>query len=146
MAWEPLRICIGDGTTGYIFFKLEGTSAASNDGRGFPNTTSGGFGGQFFHSNNNIRKITLDLTARGVAKGEIKIRIFTRWWISQLNGTTNIEFRHCLPMVSFHCPSTPVANNYVSMFTHEHTENWNGCVQEISMVIVNLIAKVFRPP
>ena len=110
--------------SGYIFFKLEGTSAASMMGGVFQYHI-GGFGGYSSSTANIIRKITLDLTARGVAKVKsgksTNIHLMVDI-LKALNGTTNMSFA-TLPMVHSIAPGTPVANNYVSMFTHEHTEN-----------------------
>ena len=67
---EPLRICIGDGTAA-IFSSAGRYQRRFNDGRGFP-IPHRGFGGYSSSTANNIRKITLDLTARGVGQGEIR--------------------------------------------------------------------------
>lgn len=110
--------------SGYIFFKLEGTSPVAGMG-GIFQYHIGGFGGYSASTANNIRKITLDLTARGVPK--VKAGKATNIHLmvdilKALSGTTTMSFA-ATNMIHSIAPGTSVANNYVNMFGHEHTEN-----------------------
>ena len=110
--------------SGYIFFKLEGTCPVAPMG-GIFQYHVGGFGGYSSSTANNIRKITLDLTARGVAK--VKAGKSTNIHLmvdiqKALSGTSTMSFA-TLNMIHSIAPGTPVANNYANMFEHEHTEN-----------------------
>ncbi len=110
--------------SGYIFFKFEGTSPVAPMGGVFQYHI-GGFGGYSSSTANNIRKITLDLTARGVPK--VKAGKSTNIHLmvdilKVLSGTATMSFA-TTNMIHSIAPGTQVANNYVNMFTHEHTEN-----------------------
>lgn len=107
--------------SGYIFFKLEGNAT------GFGNYEYhvGGFGGYSTPTTNNLRTITLDLTARGTAKvksgKETNIHLLVDL-LKAVNGTTNMNFGTTL-MIHSPTPGAAIANNYVNMFSHDHTEN-----------------------
>ena len=85
----------------------------------------GGFGGYSSATTNNLRTITLDLTARGTPKvkagKETNIHLLVDI-LKVLNGTTNIDFA-TTSMVHSAAAGTPVANNYANMINHDHTEN-----------------------
>jgi hypothetical protein len=74
---------------------------------------------------NNIKTITIDLTASGIAKiksgrtPNIHLMVDV---LKVLNGTTNISIA-ANPTVMVSPYSVNIANNYVSMFSHDHTEN-----------------------
>ena len=108
--------------SGYIFFKMEGTSPASMMGFMYH---IGGFGGYSSATINNVKKITLDLTARGVpqvkAGKETNIHLMVDI-LKMFNGSPNISIA-ANPMVMFDPLSTSIANNYTAMFRHDHTEN-----------------------
>lgn len=111
--------------SGYIFFKMEGSSTAIATGGGVFMYHIGGFGGYSSPTANNTRTITLDLTARGTPKvkagKETNIHLMVDV-LNALNGSTNMSFA-TTPMIHSIAPGVPVANNYVSMFRHDHTEN-----------------------
>jgi len=114
--------------SGYIFFKMEGTSdAAPIDASGQHKFRYhiGGFGGYNAVTFNNIKTITVDLTAAGTAKvvdGRIPNIHLMADILKAFNGTTNISLAAWSTiMVSEY--SINVANNYQKMFTHDHTEN-----------------------
>ena len=111
--------------SGYVFFKLEGTSpAVAVAGNAF-NYHIGGFGGYSTPTPNNLKKITLDLTARGTPKVKTgkgtNVHLFVDV-LKALGGSTNMSFA-AVPMIHSALPGVPVANNYTAMFKHDHTEN-----------------------
>jgi hypothetical protein len=111
--------------SGYIFFKLDGTSTAIPAMGGVFQYHVGGFGGYSSPQPNNLRTITLDLTTRGTPK--VKAAKSTNIHLmvdilKALNGSTNMSFA-TTAMIHSAAPGTAVANNYTSMFTHDHTEN-----------------------
>lgn len=111
--------------SGYIFMKFEGTSPAITAMGGAFMYHIGGFGGYSSPSPNNIKVITVDLTARGTAKvkqGKSANIHLMADALKIVNGTTNISFA-TLNMVHAIAPGVPLANNYINMFSHDHTEN-----------------------
>lgn len=111
--------------SGYIFFKMEGTSPViTGMGNAFMYHI-GGFGGYSTPTTNNLRTITLDLTARGAPKvkagKETNIHLFVDV-LKALNGTTNMSFA-TTAMIHSAAAGIPVADNYVNMIKHDHTEN-----------------------
>ena len=111
--------------SGYIFFKIEGTSPASTSMGGTFMYHIGGFGGYSSATINNIKTITLDLTARGTPKvktgKETNIHLMVDV-LKMFTGTTNVSIA-TNPMVMFSDYSVNIANNYTAMFRHDHTEN-----------------------
>lgn len=111
--------------SGYIFFKLEGTSPVITSMGGIFQLHVGGFGGYSTPTINNLKKFSIDLTARGIPKVRAgrtpNIHLFVDV-MKAITGSTNIDFT-TTNMV--HSPSAAVAirNNYFNMFTHDHTEN-----------------------
>src|SRR5690606_30719310 len=114
--------------SGYIFFKMEGISAAAPadpTGQHKFRYHIGGFGGYDVPSINNIKKITLDLSERGVAKPRRgrKSNIHLMVDIDQvLNGLHPILIAEH-PTVMFSEFSQVIADNFPGMFRHDHTEN-----------------------
>jgi hypothetical protein len=114
--------------SGYIFLKMEGTSAQAPvdpTGNRKYRYHIGGFGGYSAPTINNIKSITIDLTARGIAQvrsnKQANIHLFAD--ISKvLSGTTTVSIA-ANPQVMFSDYSVNIANNYATMFTHDHTEN-----------------------
>lgn len=112
-------------TMGYIFLKLEGTSAAAPvDGTGQRKYRYhiGGYGSPNF---NNIKTITIDLRAGGVAKvrqgREANIHLMAD--ISKaFTGAYDLSIAEW-PMIMLNDISIKMANNYAAMFRHDHTEN-----------------------
>ncbi len=111
--------------SGYIFFRLDGTSPVIISGGSVFQYHIGGFGGYTTPSVNNLRTITLDLSARGTAKvktgKETNIHLMVDI-LKALSGSTTMSFAS-LPMIHSAAAGTPVCNNYVNMFSHDHTEN-----------------------
>lgn len=111
--------------SGYIFFKIEGTSPASaEDGHMFMYHI-GGFGGYSSPTINNIKTITLDLTAGGTPKvhsgKETNIHLMAD--ISKLFDNAGHISIAATPAVMFDPYSTSISANYAGMFRHDHTEN-----------------------
>jgi hypothetical protein len=110
--------------SGYIFFKMEGTSPASTMGGDFMYHI-GGFGGYSSATINNIKTVTLDLTPRGTPKvktgKETNIHLMVDV-LKMFTGTANISIATD-PMIMFDPFSTTIANNYANMVKHDHTEN-----------------------
>jgi hypothetical protein len=114
--------------SGYIFFKMEGTSNVAPldpSGQNKFRYHIGGFGGYNAPTLNNIKTINIDLTAGGFAKvrtgRESNIHLMTDI-LKMFNGSTTVSIA-ANPTVMFSDFSTNIATNYVSMFHHDHTEN-----------------------
>ncbi|SJZ35942.1 MbnP family protein [Sediminibacterium ginsengisoli] len=114
--------------SGYIFFRMEGISSfAPADPAGLKKFRYhiGGFGGYSAPSLNNIKNITLDLSANGTAKvregrsSNVHIMVDV---LKMFNGATDVSIA-ANPTVMFGDYSARVAANYVQMFRHDHTEN-----------------------
>jgi hypothetical protein len=114
--------------SGYIFFKMEGTSdAAPEDPTGNRRFRFhiGGFGGYSAPTINNIKSVTLDLSKQGTVKAKkgrnatiyIKADI-----LKTFNGVTKLSIA-AHPSVMFSEYSVNVANNYSKMFYHDRTVN-----------------------
>ncbi len=111
--------------SGYIFFKLEGTSPVSPAPGNIFEYHIGGFGGYNIATTNNLKKITLDLTQRGTAQvksgKKTNIHLLVNI-LKAINGATNLSFA-TTPMIHNATAGKPVADNYVNMIQHDHTEN-----------------------
>jgi hypothetical protein len=111
--------------SGYIFLKIEGTSPASTAAGNAYMYHVGGFGGYNTPTPNNIKTVTLDLTARGTPKvkagKKTNIHLFVDV-LRVLNGSSNISFAE-VSMIHSALAAIPLANNYTQMFKHDHTEN-----------------------
>lgn len=113
---------------GYIFVKMEGTSPSAPidpTGQHKYRYHIGGFGGYDVKNINNIKTISIDLTAGGVAKVRTgrKANIHLMVDIDKIfSGQTNVSLA-THPSVMFSDFSVQVANNYQHMFRHDHTEN-----------------------
>jgi len=114
--------------SGYIFFRLEGTSdVAPLDPSGARKFRYhiGGFGGYSTPTINNIREVDLDLRSSGVLmarSGRTANVHLMADLLSVFNGTTNLSIA-ANPTVMFSDFSVHVANNYQHLFHHHHTEN-----------------------
>lgn len=117
---------------GYIFFKMEGNSdAVSNDVNGDPTGKHqfryhiGGFGGYSAPTINNIKTVTVDLNAAGVARvrkdRQSNVHLFVDL-MKVFNGKTAFSIA-AHPSVMFSEYSVTVAGNLSQMFRHDHTEN-----------------------
>lgn len=114
--------------SGYIFFRMEGIAAAAPadpSGQHKFRYHIGGFGGYSAPTLNNIKTVTIDLTAGGTAKvrqgRESNIHIMTDI-MKLFNGATTVSIA-ANPTVMFSDFSTKIASNYTAMFRHDHTEN-----------------------
>lgn len=114
--------------SGYIFFKMEGSSPSAPvdpTGQRKYRYHIGGFGGYSAPTINNIKKITIDLTASGIVKPRAGRKANVHLLVDILkvfNGATTLNISSN-PTVMFSAYSVNIANNYTSMFTHDHTEN-----------------------
>lgn len=111
--------------SGYIFFKLEGTSPASALTDHIFQYHIGGYGGYTSATINNLKKITLDLTVRGMpqvkAGKETNIHLMLDV-LKVFNGSTTLSIA-ANPAIMFDPYSVNIANNYAGMVRHDHTEN-----------------------
>lgn len=114
--------------SGYIFFKMEGISSeapADPSGQNKYRYHIGGFGGYNAPTINNIRKFSVDLNAGGVAKvrtgREANIHLMADV-LKVFNGGNQISISEN-PTVMFSAFSVNIADNFDSMFHHDHTEN-----------------------
>lgn len=118
--------------SGYIFFKFEGNSSViSDDTNGDPTGKKqfkyhiGGFGGYSAPTINNIKVITVDLNAAGIAKvrrgRQCNVHLFTDV-MKVFNGTKSFKIAEH-PNVMFSDYSVNIAANLAEMFKHDHTEN-----------------------
>jgi hypothetical protein len=113
---------------GYIFFKMEGTSAAAPADPGGQHKFRyhiGGFGGYSAPTINNIKTINIDLAAAGIAKARVGREANIHLMVDILkmfNGKTNVSIAD-YPTVMFADFSAKIADNYAGMFFHDHTEN-----------------------
>lgn len=109
--------------SGYIFFKMEGTSPASMMGDYMYHV--GLFGGMSTPTINNIKTVSLDLTARGTPKVKTGKETNVHLMLDILkvfNGSSNFSIAdHGMVMVDPF--SATIANNYATMIKHDHTEN-----------------------
>lgn len=111
--------------SGYIFFKLDGTSPVITAMGGVFQLHVGGFGGYSTATANNLRAVSIDLTSRGTSKVKASnaSNIHLLVDVSKaLKGNTTVDFT-TTSMVHSAAAGTAIANNYTSMFSHDHTEN-----------------------
>lgn len=114
--------------SGYIFFKMEGSSPqvpANVDANQKFRFHIGGFGGYSAPTINNIKTITIDLTPGGTAKARRDRNANIHLMVDIMkvfNGNSNISLA-TNSQIMFSTFSTNVANNYATMFRHDHTEN-----------------------
>ncbi len=114
--------------SGYIFLKMEGASSSAPldpSGQRKFRYHIGGFGGYSAPTINNIKTITLDLTASGIVQARAARRSNIHLMVDVLklfNGSTTVSIA-ANPTVMFSDYSVQVANNYAHMFYHDHTEN-----------------------
>lgn len=111
--------------SGYIFFKMDGTSPSITSMGGVFQYHVGGFGGYSSPTTNNLKTYTIDLTSRGTPKvksgKETNIHLMVDI-LKVVNGSTNLDFA-TTSMVHSAAAGAQVANNYINMIDHDHTEN-----------------------
>lgn len=126
--------------SGYIFFKFEGTcDLISDDPAGDPTGNKrfryhiGGFGGYNAPTLNNVKEITVNLNNAGVAQVREGFRSNVHLFVDIIkvfNGPHTFSIpEHSNVMFSEY--SVNIANNFPSMFTHDHTENFVRSEQEL---------------
>ena len=111
--------------SGYIFFKLEGTSPASALTDQVFLYHVGGFGGYSSATINNLKTITIDLAARGVPQvksGKATNIHLMLDVLNVFNGSTTLSIA-THPTIMFDPYSVNIAGNYAGMVRHDHTEN-----------------------
>ncbi|MDA3616583.1 MbnP family protein [Polluticaenibacter yanchengensis] len=113
---------------GYIFLKMEGTSESAPldpTGQRKFRYHIGGFGGYSAPTINNIKTLTIDLRNRGIAQvrknRKANIHLFTD--IDKVLSGKNTISIAANSSVMFSTFSTSIADNFMEMFTHDHTEN-----------------------
>lgn len=112
-----------DENRGYVFFSMEGTSPQSPENR--YQFQIAGFGGKLSPTINNIKTVSLDLSGGGIAKikeGNTTVIHILADISKVFTGTSNISLA-LNPIVGFEPFSANIANNYASMFRHDHTHN-----------------------
>ncbi|TFF39723.1 MbnP family protein [Mucilaginibacter psychrotolerans] len=118
--------------SGYIFFKMEGSSSViSDDVNGDPTGKKqfkyhiGGFGGYSAPTINNVKNITVDLTTAGIARvrkdRQSNVHLFVDL-IKVFNGKNSFSIA-AHPNVMFSDYSVNIATNLTELFKHDHTEN-----------------------
>ena len=108
---------------GYIFFNMEGNSPDAPDNRYQFNI--GGYGGKTSPTINNIKHVTLDLSAKGIARireGRQSIIEVKTDIAKVFTGFQNITLAEN-NIILFEPYSVNVANNYALMFSHSSTLN-----------------------
>lgn len=113
--------------SGYIFFKMEGTSATINGTDNKFRYHIGLYGGYDSSSPtlNNIKEVTLNLNEGGIAqvRGGYRSNIHLLVDVMEVfDGEQPISLA-ANPTVMVSDFSAVVANNYSNMFYHDHTEN-----------------------
>lgn len=114
--------------SGYIFFKMEGTSTAAPEdptGNRKFRYHIGGFGGYKAKTINNIKTISIDLKEKGIVKPrknrDATIRIKADI-LKVFSGAADVKIADH-PSVMFSDYSVNIANNYSKMFLHDRTKN-----------------------
>jgi hypothetical protein len=108
---------------GYIFFNMEGNSPQAPDNR--YQFHIGGYGGKTSSTFNNIKQITLDLSAKGISRireGQQSIVEVKADIAKVFTGLQNISLAEN-NIILFEPFSVNVADNYALMFTHNSTLN-----------------------
>ena len=109
--------------SGYIFFKMDGTSPAITAMGGVFQYHVGGFGGYSTPTVNNLKTVTLTLPGAPVSFGSNNhkhIHTFVDA-LKVVNGTTNISVP-TTPMVMGGPDAPKIAYNYKNMFVVDHIE------------------------
>lgn len=108
---------------GYIFFNMEGSSAFATSGDFKYHI--GGSGAILSPAINNLKTITLDLTGRGTPKVKAGKETNIHLMVDVLKiftGASNVSLA-VNAVVMFDPFSAVIANNYATIFHHDHTEN-----------------------
>lgn len=112
--------------SGYIFFKIEGSSESANSQDKKFRYHIGLYGGMNSPTVNNNKIIKINLEAAGVAKVQQNLSADIHLMVDIgkiFNGPNPIKIaEHATVMTTG--PHQEIANNYASMFTHDHTHNY----------------------
>ena len=111
--------------SGYIFFKMEGTSSFSTAKNNAFAYHIGLFGGYNKSTINNLKNISIDLKDKGVLsikeKGQSSITIHAD--VSSIFDGINKISLSANPVIMVSPLSAKIADNYATMFTHSETVN-----------------------
>ena len=122
-ALAPLPGTYWNENQGYIFFTLEGNSPQAENSRF--RFQVGGYGGKTAPTFNNIKTVSLDLTAAGVAKahaGDTSVVHLLVDIAKVFTGKHEISLAEN-SQIGFEPAGTMLAENYQQMFRHDHTHN-----------------------
>lgn len=119
--------------SGYIFLKFEGyCDLISDDQNGDPTGNKqfkyhiGFFGGYSAPTLNNLREIEVDLQQAGIAEVREGLRSNVHLFVDLMkvfDGPNSFRIAE-RPNVMFDDFSSKIADNFPTMFTHDHTENF----------------------
>lgn len=117
--------------SGYIHLKIEGNSPqAENPNKAFKYHI-GFFGGYSTPTVNNTRKIKIDLTKAGISKVQENLSSDIHLMVDLgkiFDGKNKISIK-TNPIVMHAGPHAMIADNYATMFTHDHTHNFQKIVK-----------------
>lgn len=110
--------------SGYIFFKMEGSSPAINEAENNFRFHIGGFGGYSTQTINNIKTVTLSMgTTPATVRSDIAPEVHILADILKVfSGSATIELAKN-PSIMFSPNSVNIANNYMNMFSFDHVHN-----------------------
>lgn len=110
--------------SGYIFFKMEGSSTAINEAENNFRFHIGGFGGYSTQTINNIKTVTLSMgTTPATVRSDIAPEVHILADILKVfSGSATIELAKN-PSIMFSPNSVNIANNYMNMFSFDHVHN-----------------------
>ncbi|HRI30884.1 MAG TPA: hypothetical protein PLQ21_05095, partial [Candidatus Kapabacteria bacterium] len=110
--------------SGYIFFKMEGSSPAINEVENNFRFHIGGFGGYSAQTINNIKTVTLSMgTTPATVRSDIAPEVHILADILRVfSGNRTIELAKN-PSYMFSRSSVDIANNYMNMFSFDHVHN-----------------------
>ena len=112
--------------SGYIHFKIEGKSPQSTIANNIFKYHIGFYGGYNTPTVNNNRNIKIDLQSAGIAQvqNELSSDIHLMVDLGKIfDGPNQISIKNT-PIVMTTGPHAKIADNYASMFTHDHTHNF----------------------
>lgn len=112
--------------SGYIHFKMEGNSPQAPNANKSYKYHIGFFGGYSTPTVNNNRIIKVDLSKAGISKVQENLTsdIHLMVDIGKIFDGPNKMSILANPVVMTSGPHTQFADNYASMFTHDHTHNF----------------------
>lgn len=112
--------------SGYIFFKLEGNSPQSKNSGGKFAYHIGLFGGYNSPTVNNNKIIKINLQQAGIAKVKKDLSADIHLMVDfgkVFDGPTKISINEYSTVMTAG-PHQQIATNYATMFTHDHTHNF----------------------